>query len=131
MDQKFISDEDLKFLKDIMEKPFHVMRAAIQSFYQTLTVGGVDKFEDTKEVLYGIYCQTFSNQSLIDNITNIFSTTKKYVALLDERMSGKEFGSSEIHDISIRYTQMLSEIWERRHDVYNFTRGNALMMQKQ
>ena len=112
--------EKLEFLRDIMEKPRHAMRVAIQHALGSVVRPGED-FEDTKKQLMRIYASLGYDKDLISDIDEIKSVTTEYIALLEERQRGK-VPKSKMDSL---YNQMLNRIEGCYREAYHFIDENA------
>lgn len=112
--------EYIQFLRDIMEKPFHAMRVAIQFQLGSVAPEQDHIFNDTKSELIRIYSGLGFDRGLMDNIEKLRRTARDYVRLLEDRQKEKiprsEYGV---------YPQMLDRIEDCYSHAYHFIEQNA------
>ena len=124
-------EQYVDFLKDIMEKPFHAMRCAIQYYLQTIAPNGADNFNDTKDELIKIYkTLEVSNKGLIADIDKLRATAKDYVNLLESRLESKQRGDIPSSKLKKTYSVMLDKIMDCYPQAYHFISRNAEFMNK-
>ncbi len=112
--------ERLEFLRDILEKPWHAMRVAIQHRFGSV-VSPNENFEDTKEQLMRIYQSLGYNSALISDIEEIKSASIEYIALLKARQKG----IITKNKIKPLYNQTLERIEGCYKNSYHFIDANA------
>ena len=117
-------EEYVDFLKDIMEKPFHAMRCAIQYALGTVAPNGAENFHDTKEELIRTYNTLGFDGDLTADIGKLISTAKDYVRLLGSRQRG-DIPQNELKGT---YSVMLDRIMICYPESYHFICENAKFM---
>jgi len=120
------SDKDyVDFLKDIMEKPFHTIRHAIQYLFGTVAPNGAENFSDTKDELIDTYkkLERFDGDLMAD-IDKLEKTANDYIKLLESRQRG-DIPKSELKRT---YSVMLGRIMDCYNEAYHFIDENAKFM---
>jgi hypothetical protein len=112
-------EEYVDFLKDIMEKPFHAMRVAIQYELGAVAPEGDKTFNDTKQELIRIYKTLGYDKELDKDIHKLNATAYAYIKLLEKRQSKR--WSSMRED----YSEMLDKIAECYSQAFHFIEENA------
>ncbi len=117
-------EQYVDFLKDIMEKPFHAMRVAIQHHLGSVAPVDIPDFHDTKKELIEIYSRLGMDKCLIEDIDKLKATAREYVGLLELRQRG-EMSKGELTNV---YSRMLSKIESCYPEAFHFIDENAKKM---
>ena len=119
-------EEYVDFLKDIMEKPFHAKRCAIQYALGKIAPEGDSVFNDTKEELIKIYSGLGFDGNLMADVDKLRDTGRNYVSLLEARQRG-DLPQSELKGA---YSGMLDRIMNCYPEAYHFIDENTKFMNK-
>ena len=117
-------EKHIRFLKDILEKPFHAIRVAIQYSLGTVAPNGADNFSDTKDELIRIYDTLGFDGDLMADINKLRATAKDYVRVLESRQRG----DIPQNKLKGTYSGMLGRIMNCYHEAFHFIDENAKFM---
>ncbi len=113
------------FLQDIMGKPFHAMRVAVQYALGTVAPEGKEAFHDTKEEIIRIYSGLdFVTDDLMADVTKLRKIARNYIKLLESRQK-EEIPEDQLEK---RYSQMLNKIMDCYPIACHFIEQNAKYM---